>query len=336
MYLLITDRCNLACKHCFVSGSHINKKASLLSYSDITSIIDQLCDMNVFKLVITGGEPFLRDDILDIVHYANTQKLNVQINSNGSLITDKLLQEISKRKLQISHFTLSCEGYEELHDEVRGKGNFQKFSNSVNILKSYGFEVLINIVARSEIMKNKDRVFSLLNSMQCKRFNFAMLRPTGSAIFNREYFSYSINDTIDFFRDVKQFQKDHGLESYAEIIDSPTYYRFAGSFCNAASVSLAITPAGCVTPCPYLDELCGMLDIDLDNVYDKPLAEIWKKSKSFSYMREFSNSCQSCMFASSCGQQCPVESYVRGDIKGRGLYCLFDDHTTLLKDKFLT
>lgn len=75
VFFVVTNKCNLRCKHCFVSNSVLSSPNSDLPLQDIQKIILDLKKNNVFKVIITGGEPFLRKDIIDILSFVSKQGL---------------------------------------------------------------------------------------------------------------------------------------------------------------------------------------------------------------------------------------------------------------------
>ena len=89
----LTYRCNFYCKHCYIPQSYRNYNK--LKTKEIFSILDQLADIGCFYLGFTGGEPFMRRDILDILWYAKRLGFEVIIYTNGSLIDDEVAKELS-------------------------------------------------------------------------------------------------------------------------------------------------------------------------------------------------------------------------------------------------
>ena len=89
--LEITGRCNLNCKYCF--SDKCNKDMHL---SDVKKVLDQVDNMNVFEVCISGGEPFLHPNILEIFDYCSKKKFNVSIVTNGTLLDEKTIKELDK------------------------------------------------------------------------------------------------------------------------------------------------------------------------------------------------------------------------------------------------
>jgi len=145
-FLEITYRCNLRCEFCqFLDILRKKTPESLrereLSLSEIKRVIDQI--PNHTLITITGGEPFLREDILDIVEYACLRH-KVHIISNATLITEQVAKKLNK--LGSGHvlrnglfwMSISLHGDKEIHDALTGvSGSFQKTTNAIKNIQKY-------------------------------------------------------------------------------------------------------------------------------------------------------------------------------------------------------
>ena len=141
-----TSRCNLMCSHCFYHDS-LNKKMNELSLEEINTFTKNMDPL--LSLVLTGGEPYLRHDLDQIVRifYENTKIPMVTIPSNGWYLEKMSLQ--IKNMMNwcpdlILNQLISIDGLEEEHDEIRmkglkkgsgAKGSFQKALNSMSLIK---------------------------------------------------------------------------------------------------------------------------------------------------------------------------------------------------------
>ncbi len=120
----LTYTCNLKCSFCpqaifkEQSPEKVQSAKNELSTDEIYSVIDELKAGGVPLVTLTGGEPFVRKDIMDIVTYIKQKDLELSILSNGALITKKKAEELVR--LGVDTITFSLDGPEALHDEVRG------------------------------------------------------------------------------------------------------------------------------------------------------------------------------------------------------------------------
>ncbi len=113
----ITGRCNYKCKHCYMSAP--DAKLGELPHDEIMSIIDQFEQCGIMNVSLTGGEPLIRKDFLEIVDALLERDIRITtIYSNGKLVTDKLLDELEKRGIY-PEFNMSFDGVGH-HDWLRG------------------------------------------------------------------------------------------------------------------------------------------------------------------------------------------------------------------------
>ncbi len=114
----ITGRCNYRCKHCYMSAP--NAKYGELSHEKVMDIARQLIACGVEEISLTGGEPLLRKDFLELVDVLTEGGIKITtIYSNGKLVTDKLLDELDRRGLHPC-FNMSYDGVDGWHDWLRG------------------------------------------------------------------------------------------------------------------------------------------------------------------------------------------------------------------------
>lgn len=130
----VTRRCNYKCKYCAVWKT----PAAELDTGEIRAVIDEMAGMGVKKITFTGGEPLLRGDMGEIIDYAHQKNISVNLNSNGSLIKER----ISDLK-NLSSLTLSLEGPEEVHDALRQKGSFKTLLEAIDIASQKNIKVVL-------------------------------------------------------------------------------------------------------------------------------------------------------------------------------------------------
>ena len=120
----ITGHCNYRCKHCYMSAP--DAKFGELDHDEIMSIVRQIIDCGIMEVSLTGGEPLVRKDFLEIVDALIAGGVTITtIYSNGKLVTDKLLDELDKRGIH-PEFNMSFDGVDGWHDWLRGIPNAGK------------------------------------------------------------------------------------------------------------------------------------------------------------------------------------------------------------------
>jgi radical SAM protein with 4Fe4S-binding SPASM domain len=140
----IADRCNETCVHCY----QVQGQKGEMSNGDWKQIIDELADMGVLLLVISGGEATLRPDFLDLVAYARKKKFGVKVYTNGLSMTRELAQALAKLAVTEVHISLYSR-VAESHDWVTGvPGSFDRTVQAIRFLAEEG----VTVVAKTPVM----------------------------------------------------------------------------------------------------------------------------------------------------------------------------------------
>lgn len=137
----VTGLCNLNCRHCYMEAP--SGRYGELPFEDMARLIEQFEQANVVEVLLTGGEPFLRKDLPDILQLLAQKKIRLsEIYSNGLLITEEHLKGI--RKIGFSPvFQISFDGVGG-HDQMRGaEGIEQGVLDVISSLRAAGFPVVV-------------------------------------------------------------------------------------------------------------------------------------------------------------------------------------------------
>jgi radical SAM protein with 4Fe4S-binding SPASM domain len=135
----IADRCNEACVHCY----QVQGQKGELDTEQWKRIFEELAEMGVMLLTITGGEPTLRKDFLELVGHARRLRFAVKVYSNALNITTELAAELGRLAVQEVQISLYSERA-EVHDAVtRVPGSFAQVVAATRALRSAGVHVLL-------------------------------------------------------------------------------------------------------------------------------------------------------------------------------------------------
>ncbi len=187
--LSVTDKCNLRCRYCMPQVSEKDLVASreflphhqLLHYEELLRVVRCAVALGLSKLRLTGGEPLLRNDIVDFVEQLTTIAglEQIRLTTNGVLLERyaNQLYQLGIRHLNISLDTLSREKF----TRITGRDLFSKVWQALNTVIEMGFQVKLNVVAMKGI--NDDEFcsfadFALNNPVQVRFIEFM---PTGDA-----------------------------------------------------------------------------------------------------------------------------------------------------------
>ncbi len=140
--LELTVLCNLRCSFCWWWGENgiaprlvrdrdpiVSKELSL---QEIFNVVDQLAAGHRPSFYLSGGEPFIRKDTVDIIEYITGKGMSVITNNNGTLLTDEKMERLAKIKNLTINF--SIDGPREIHDGIRGKGMYDKTTSTIKRL----------------------------------------------------------------------------------------------------------------------------------------------------------------------------------------------------------
>lgn len=186
LHLEITNACNLRCRHCYVGAG--DRLANELTTEELKAVIDQLTPFSDTPLVISGGEPVLRGDCMELVEYAAIERgLPVHLYSNAykfpSRVAERLvaINEIGPGSVMLQ---VSLEGATpETNDAVRGKGVFAEVSRTVQELRRLGLNrrlVLLICLTSSNIHEVQDMI-RLAEDWDVATLHFSQWQRQGNA-----------------------------------------------------------------------------------------------------------------------------------------------------------
>jgi radical SAM protein with 4Fe4S-binding SPASM domain len=150
----LTYRCNFYCKHCYIPQSYRNYNE--LKTKEVLSILDQLADIGCFYLGFTGGEPFIREDILDILWYAKRLGFEIIIYTNGFLIDEEIAKQLSllrPNKVDITIPGMSRVAFERISGV---SGSRDKVFKAIDLLHKKG----VNLGFKACVLKENEKEIS--------------------------------------------------------------------------------------------------------------------------------------------------------------------------------
>jgi MoaA/NifB/PqqE/SkfB family radical SAM enzyme len=160
----LTYRCNFYCKHCYVPQGY--RKKGELKTKEVFSIMDQLADIGCFYLGFTGGEPFIREDMIDILWYAKKLGFEIIIYTNGSLINKERAAELVRLRPNKVDITIPAMT-EDAFERISGlPGSRDRVFGAIDLLYktgvNLGFKTCVLKENESEIKDIQDFAHSLV------------------------------------------------------------------------------------------------------------------------------------------------------------------------------
>lgn len=165
VYFYLTPECNLACRHCWIAPrySNVTTASEYLPLPLFRSVIEQALPLGLTGIKLTGGEPLLHPDFMEILEIAREHDIEVTVETNGTLLTPELAESLARCKnLSIS---VSLDGVDaETHEWVRGvKGSFEAALGGIRTLVAAGIQPQ---VIMSLFRKNVDQVAALVSMVE--------------------------------------------------------------------------------------------------------------------------------------------------------------------------
>jgi radical SAM protein with 4Fe4S-binding SPASM domain len=319
IHLDITSMCNLNCLTCY-QEPYLGTNITDLNTDQIKQLIDQMKIMNVAKLVISGGEPFLRSDLLDIVKYALSCGIAVPtIFTNATVLETTIIQQLCCLNKNMV-LAVSLDGYDEAsNDFIRGKGNFKKAINFIELILSTRSsnnrpKLVIDTMVHPLNYDKLQDFFLFLSDLGVERWRVSLSRNQGSYTKNQ---AVLILDQGKLFDEYERFIKwyldvgkkdsllDIQIESFFRTAwtqgRSPQFFTPASCCCEYKKDAITIKPNGDVTACTAFTNLV------LGNIKNSSIAELWysHNMQAIKQMKVASLSeCSGCEYLYLCGGGC--------------------------------
>lgn len=308
----ITLRCPLKCSHCYVDAG--NKEADgVLSTHEAFSVIDQIRATGRPVVVLSGGEPLLRDDVYDIARYGTELGLRMVMGTSGYLIDHDIAGKLRDAGIRAVAISLDS-GDAITHDSFRGlDGVWERAVAAIGHCRDAGIGVQINMSVMRSAMSEVGDVIGLGTSLGVRDYQLFFPIPTGRA---RQIEPRSPEEYEDLIRQILIRYRDSDLNIRPTC--APQFLRIAdelgiqnpvwGRGCLAGITYCRIFANGDVTPCPYLPVSAG-------NIRTTPFSEIWNNSPLFTALRNpdlLTGKCGHCDFKTTCGG-CRARAYRRED-----------------------
>jgi MoaA/NifB/PqqE/SkfB family radical SAM enzyme/SAM-dependent methyltransferase len=150
LWIQVNNACNLACVHCLVSSGP--GKAPGLPGQHLRALLDRAVALGLERLYVTGGEPFVRSDIFDLLlHATETHGLETIVLTNATVFRGAIEAKLRTLDPALVRFQVSLDGASaETNDRIRGAGTFQRALDGARILADRGFAVSLSTVVAEE------------------------------------------------------------------------------------------------------------------------------------------------------------------------------------------
>ena len=299
----LTRRCRYQCKHCRADAG--SDSVDQLSTQQCKKIIASIARFAKPVLIITGGEPMERPDLLEIVEYAHERGLRVVMATCGYLMTDEMMAKLKKAGLMALAFSIDGSSA-ETHDKFRGSdGAFDAVLRAVDMAKRAKIPFQINTTISRYNAGEIIGIVELATRLGATCFNAFMMVPTGRG----EDFNDMQLDPVEYESILGELA---GLKLESKINIRVTCGPAWARICEQAK-QRGLTGTGCMGGRGFGFvswkgdiQTCGFLDISAGNLVKKgfKFREIWLKSKFLNDIRDldaYKDKCGECEFLGVCG-----------------------------------
>lgn len=332
----VTGHCNLKCRHCYMSAP--DYKYHDLTKDECFEIIRQFREAGVLTVTITGGDPFVRKDIFEILDRIYQEGLGIpQIYTNGLLLNEQILDWFLERGKK-PDFVLSfdCVG---CHDWMRGVENVEAPTiEAIRLLRSRGFSVMIETAICGKNISRLLDTYEILKELGIEFWKTSLVfeagkwkeageKNIGDEVLYEAYLrliARYVQDGAPFFIQLDGFYSGKkGDPSVYEIpyerkCDEKTVQKT--SSCLMCRIHPYLLPDGTFLPCASMTD--SNIEGDMPNLKKCTISEIYRNDENpffrlsnirISEVLESNQECKSCEFRYECGGGCRAVSMFAGN-----------------------
>jgi SynChlorMet cassette radical SAM/SPASM protein ScmE len=324
----ITNRCNLRCRYCYHFES-AGDAAGDLPAGEWLRFFEELNRCAVTEVCLAGGEPFIREDLKEIIGGIVKNRMRFAILSNGTLITDEMATFLASTR-RCNYVQVSIDGsMPESHDVMRGKGSFAKALQGFMTLRRNGVHAVVRVTIHRKNVDDLEGIAKLLlEDLGLSSFGTNSAGAMGLCRKNAEMVQLTTEDRVTAMESMLRLTKKYNgriqamagplaeargwLEMEAARLEERPQMPNRGSLtaCGCYREHLAVRADGAVTPCTMLSH------IELGRINHDDLGEIWRNHDTLNALRQrhhiplsgFSF-CEGCPYVNYCTGSCPGLSY---------------------------
>jgi radical SAM protein with 4Fe4S-binding SPASM domain len=295
-----THKCNYSCEHCGTSAG--KALCNELTTKEAENLINEMADMGVKFLSVTGGEPLLRPDLFHLLNLAKRKGIGVGFVTHGGLVS-KHLKQIEE--LHPYSMMVSIDGLRDTHNKLRGdNANFDNSLDAIKFFKKIGIHRIsisttVNQRNFTELEKLKDIVFN--SGANHWRINIAI--PEGRAK-NKKWMRLTNDQLLELFKFIYTNRKKFKIEiceGTGYLGEWDTKLKDAPFFCGCGWNTCTVMADGTVMGCPVFEEKEKYSE---GNIRDSSFKEIWENRFERFRNLKLPDDCTSCKHLPACRGGC--------------------------------
>ena len=324
----ITLKCNIHCLHCGSSANSKTRKDELTTFEAL-DLIEQLADLGCKRVVLSGGEPFLRKDWAVLALRVRDLGMDVTFISNGFMVDDDIVDLLKIIEPTGVGFSLDG-GVEETHDYIRGKkGVFKRCVNALKICSKAGFYTSAVSSIHKKNINELEKILEILLENGVRAWQIQTATPQGRmplelAIDEEEfyYLAQFIAQKRKEYKNIIDIYESDCMGYYSVL--SKDFFNKKWRGCQAGLQIIGIESDGTIKGCLSLHGK----DYEEGNIRNKSLAEIWNDKNNFKLNRRFSPDslvgiCKDCKWGQVCRGGCSEKAKSFTGSRYGSPFCLY-------------
>lgn len=298
---------------------------------------EQLAEIGVMDVSLTGGEALLRPDIFDLIDGVIANRMRYNILSNGTLIDENLLEkfEQGKRRLRLDYIQVSIDGSKaEIHDQSR-PNSFERAICGLRLLKEAGFPIAVRTTINHANLHDLENIAELLlEDIGVNSFGTNEAMPIGSGCRSDSGMALNSKEKLQAMAIIGRLQRRYPgrlsaqagpqakRKMYAEMVHAQRTGEMATSWkmgylsaCGCVFSKIDILHDGSIVPC------CMLSGLVIGNIANESLQTIWESHPTMRALRERRailmsevQGCEACEWSRYCNGSCPgIAHQLTGD-----------------------
>lgn len=310
----VTRRCNLDCRHCRAAASRGPYPGELTTAEGL-ALLDSVAEMGPAVIILTGGEPLLREDLGDLIAHGHRLGHRLVMAVNGTLLTPELARRLKEAGIQ--RLSISLDGAAAAtHDALRGvPGAFAGALAGIAAAREAGLPFQINTTITKGNLAELPALYQKALELGAVAHHVFVLVPTGrGAEMAAEL--VTPEEYADTLRWLLSRQQDGRL--HLKPTCAPQYYRLwreeaqtRGEKITPQTHGLEAMTKGCLGGQGFafvsyegVVQACGYLELPAGNIREQAFPEIWQNSELFVKLRavdQYHGKCHACQYRKVCG-----------------------------------
>jgi len=329
----LTHRCPLRCPYCS-NPTELTRASGELSTAEWARVFQEAAALGCLQIHLSGGEPTVRRDIVEIVAAARAAGLYTNLITAGVLLDAALMARLAEAGLD--HVQLSVQDADEAGAERIGgmKGAQARKRAAAALVRQAGLPLTLNAVVHRQNLHNLPRLIEIALEWGAGRLEVAHVQYYGWALANRDALLPSRAQLDDATYIVEAARAAHRGRLVIDYV-VPDYHAARPKACMGGwgRRFLAVSPAGNVLPCHAAESITGMV---FANVRNTSLAEAWMGSEAFNMFRGTAwmpKPCQGCEHAERDWGGCRCQAFaLTGDAANTDPACALSPHHAMLAE----